>query len=85
MNHLLLNWKKIKLTIFCKICVIKLLALPKLTHLFFTLHNPPKSIIKKLNTLFFKLLWNGPDKDRRKVIIKPYEDGGIRMIGIRMV
>ena len=66
-NYLLLNWKRRKLTVYGKVCVIKSLALSKLTHLFFTLHNPPKGLINKLNTLFFKFLWNGPDKVKRSV------------------
>lgn len=81
-NHLLLNWKKRKLTLMGKICVIKSLALSKLTHLIFTLHSPPKKMIKKLNAILFKFLWNGPDKVKRRIITKSYKEGGLRMIDI---
>ena len=41
--------------------------------------------VDEINTLFFKFLWNGKgDKIKRDVMISEYEDGGLKMIDIRL-
>ena len=65
------------------ITVIKSLALSKFVHLFLALPNPPGELIKNLNKLFYSFLWNsGPDRIKRKVIVKDIAKGGLRMIQI---
>ena len=70
-ENLLAHWSKRKLSMLGRITVIKSLALSKFTHLFLALPNPPGDLIKRLERLFYKFLWNsGPDRIKRHVIIK---------------
>ena len=79
------KWSKRKLTLLGRITVIKSLALAKFIHLFLALPNPPGELIKKLDKLFYKFLWNsGPDRIKRSVIIKDLQAGGLRMININI-
>ena len=65
--------------------MIKSLALAKCIHLFLALRNPPGELIKRLDKLFYKFLWNsGPDRIKRSVIIKDLQAGGLRMININL-
>ena len=83
MEKIISKWSKRKLTLPGKITVIKSLALSKFVHLFLALPNPPGALVKRLNKLFFSFLWNkGPDRIKRKFIIKDLEKGGLRMIQI---
>ena len=79
------NWSKRKLTLFGRITIIKSLALAKFVHLFLALPNPPGELIKKLEQIFYKFLWNsGPDRIKRRIIIKDVTAGGLRMINTNM-
>ena len=42
----------------------------------------PKNIIKELNLLIYKFLWNGKDKVTRVSVINNYEGGGLNMVDI---
>ena len=42
----------------------------------------PKNIIKELNRLIYKFLWNGKDKVTRVSVINNYEGGGLNMVDI---
>lgn len=84
-ENLCKNWAKRKLTLFGRITVIKSLALSKFIHLFLALPNPPGELIKKLEKLFYKFLWNGgPDRIKRSIVIKDLTAGGLRMININI-
>ena len=75
------SWSKRNLTLIGKITIMKSLALAKFVHLFLALPNPPGELIKNLNKLFYSFLWNsGPDRIKRKVIVKDMARGGLRMI-----
>ena len=64
-----------------KITVIKTFLLSKLNHLFTSLPNPPLSFMEKLNTIFYRFIWDKkPDKIKRIVLIQDYLDGGLKMI-----
>lgn len=77
------QWTKRKLTLIGRITIIKSLALAKFTHLFLALPNPPGELIKQIERLFFKFLWNnGPDRIKRSTIIKNVKEGGLRMTNI---
>ena len=79
------TWKRRHLTIYGKICVIKTLLLPKLTHLFSALPNPPPEFMQALNTIFFNFVWNGKrDKISRKSLVQPVESGGAGMVDIQL-
>ena len=44
------------------------------------LPDPDMPEIKKLETLFYKFLWNKkPDKIKREIIVQKLEDGGLNM------
>ena len=77
-------WRSRNLSLIGKITVIKSLLLPQLLYLFSVLCIPmPKIFFKKLNTLFFKFIWNGGnDRVKRKYLLNNYSDGGLRMVDI---
>ena len=82
-RNLLIQWSKRILTPYGRITVVKSLAVAKINHLFLTLPNPPENIIKELNSLFFRYIWNGSiDKIKRDVSIKKYADGGLKILKI---
>ena len=79
-KSMLKQWSKRKLTLFRRITIIKSLALSKFVSLFVSLPNPPAELIKELEVIFFKFLWNaGPERITRKVAIKNLSLGGLRM------
>ena len=82
-QNLLNSWKRRKLTLFGTITVLKTLAMSKCNYLLqcITVTN---EIIAKIESLFFKFLWNDkPEKLKRKQLIQNYEKGGLRMIDIK--
>ena len=82
-ENIIKTWSKRKLTLPGKITIIKSLAPSKFVHLFMGLPNPPGILVKRLNKLFYTFLWNsGPDRIKRKYIIKDIEKGGLRMVHI---
>ena len=83
-ENLVAHWSKRKLTLLGRIIVIKSLVLSKFTHLFLALPNPPGDLIKRLERIFYKFLWNSsPDRIKRSAIIKNLNTGGLRMIHIQ--
>ena len=77
---MLKQWSKRKRTLFGRITIIKSPALSKFVSLFLSLPNPPMELIKELEVIFFKFLWNaGPDRITRKLAIKNLSSGGLRM------
>lgn len=83
-KNLLRQWSKRKLTLFGRITVIKSLAFSKFIHLFLALPNPPGELVKQLDKIFYKFLWNaGPDRIKRTVVIKDLQAGGLRMINVQ--
>ena len=82
-KNLLLQWSKRILTPFGNLTVVKSLAMAKINHLLLSLPNPNQNIIKELNSLFFKFIWNGSkDRIKRDVAIKEYKHGGLKMIKV---
>ena len=76
-------WSIRKLTILGRITVLKGLVIPKLTHLFIALPNPSQTLLKYLNTVFFKFIWHcGTEKLARSLITQNYKDGGVKMINV---
>ena len=72
------SWKCRKLTLFGKVTVIKSLALPKLIYVASIL-PVPDDVIKKVNSIIFKFLWDGKDKVRRTIVINSVNEGGLNM------
>ena len=82
-ENTLKNWSKRKITLLGKITVIKSIAISKFVHLFLALPNPPIDLVKSLNKLCFNFIWNGgPDRIKRKFIVKDISKGGLRMLQI---
>lgn len=66
-----------------KITVIKSLLLSKLVHIFIALPNPSPSMIKKIEMLFYKFLWNNrSDLVKRAKITQDYKCDGLRMVDL---
>ena len=83
-KNILNQWSRRKLTLIGRITVIKSLALSKFVHLFISLPAPPNELIKELEKMFYKFLWNsGPDRIKRRIIIKNIEYAGLRMVELR--
>ena len=83
-KNILNQWSKRKLSQSGKITVIKSLAVSKFVHLFISLTAPPHDLIKELEKMFYKFLWNsGPDRIKRRIIIKNIGCAGLRMIELR--
>ena len=79
------NWQQRHLTLYGKIYIVKCLLLPKLTHLFSTLPNPPIEFTRKVNAILYKFIWNGKrDKIKRRSVVQPVECGGAGMIDIQL-
>ena len=77
------HWNKRYLTPMGKITVIKTFAISKIIHLLATLPNPSEIVVKKINQLMFKFLWdNKPEKISRKQITQSYTQGGLNMINL---
>ena len=75
------TWYRRHLTIYGKICVIKSLILPKLTHLLSSLPNPTPEFIRGLDTILYQFVWNGKrDKISRKSMAKQVQYGGAGMV-----
>ena len=76
-------WKRHKLTTIGNISVFKSFILSKLTYLFSVLPDPPEDILKLLKQKSFECIWNSKrDKVKRNIVIKSYEEGGLRMTDI---
>lgn len=83
-RNILNHWKKRKLTLIGRVTVIKSLALSKFVHLFISLPEPPSELLKELEKLFYKFLWNaGPDRIKRRVIVKNIACAGLRMVELK--
>ena len=47
--------------------------------------SPPKQILKQIEGLLFKFLWNGNDKVKRHATYNDYSEGGLRMPNVEIV
>ena len=82
MEKLFESWKKRKLTIFGKCCVVNTLAISKLIYLGTILNFPVDDFLKKINRLIFNFIWNKTDRIKRNSLIAPTIEGGIGIIDI---
>ena len=39
--------------------------------------------IKEVNKLVYGFIWNGPDRVKREVMVKQYDDGGLKMLCLK--
>ena len=82
-KNLLGRWSKRKLTLIGRITIIKSLALSKLVHVFLSLPNPPKELVKELENAFMGSFGTGGLS--RRVIIKNMFCGGLRMCSYQLL
>ena len=75
-------WKTRNLTLFGKITVIKMLALPKITYSA-TNTITPLRVVESLNTILYDFLWQGRDRVKRRKTVGHISDGGISMIDVQ--
>ena len=77
-------WELRRLSLLGKITVLKSLIASQLVYILSPLptnHNA----IKEINNIFFHFLWDGKgDKVKRDIIISDYENGGLRMIDVKI-
>ena len=82
-RSLLARWGRRRLSIMGRITVIKSLALLKLVYLFLCLPNPTLPILKDINHLFYKFIWQDkPDKIKIDTLQQPFIRGGLGMVNI---
>ena len=84
MERLFESWKKRKLTIFGKTCVINSLAISKLINVGSVLPIPEDSLIKKIKSSIFNFIWDKRDRIKRDTIIGNVEDGGIGLVDVEL-
>ena len=75
LEHLFHVWNQRYLTPLGRITIIKTFALSKLNHLFLSLPSPGIVILKTIESMFFKFIWNGKlDKIKRETLTRKYLD-----------
>ena len=75
------KWKTRDLTLFGKVCVIKTLALPEMTHII-SCCPLPNNFVKELNKILFNFIWGQRDRIKRNVLIANVEKGGVGMVDL---
>ncbi len=73
------SWNTRNLSLRGKVIVIKALLLSKLQYLISVIGPPRQGTIHRLNKIIYRFLWNGTEKLKRSVLIKPLEEGGLNM------
>ena len=69
MERLFESWKKRKLTIFGKTCVINSLASSKLIYVGSVLPIPEDDLIKRIKSSIFNFIWDKRDRIKRDTLI----------------
>ena len=68
-------WNMRGLSLFGRVTIIKTFLIPKLLYLS-SIIQTPMEIIKRMERMFFKFLWKGPDKVTRHSVINSVKNGG---------
>ena len=74
------SWKKRKLSLFGKVCIINSLGISKLVYNFSIL-DTPQYVIKKVNSIIFNFLWK-KESVRRVNLIGKIIDGGLNVVDV---
>lgn len=82
MEKLFESWKRRKLTVFGKSCMIKTLATSKLVYIASILCIPDKEYICKVQRLLFNFIWDKSERIKRNTLIGDITDGGLSIIDI---
>ena len=78
-KKLLQWWKQRDLTLTGKIQLLKTFAMTKLTYVC-SLMAVPNWVFKEVEKLVFDFIWKGKDKIKRRIMVRDYEWGGLKMI-----
>ena len=77
-------WELRRLSLLGKITVLKSLIASQLVYILSPLPTNHK-VIGEINNIFFNFLWDGKgDKIKRDIMISDYENGGLKMIDIKV-
>ena len=77
-------WELCHLSLLGKITVLKSLIASQLVYILSPLQTNHK-VIGEINNIFFNFLWDGKgDKIKRNIMISNYENGGLKMIDIKV-
>ena len=77
MEYVIKSWATRKLSLRGKVIVIKSLLLSKLQYLASMLGKPDQGIIRRIDRIVYKFLWNGSEKIKRKVMMNSRDEGGL--------
>ena len=81
MEKLFESWKKRKLTLFGKTCVINALAISKLIHTATILCLRNEEYVKKTPLLILNFIWNRTERIKRNTLIGNISDVGASYYG----
>ena len=73
-------WSMRGLSLFGKVTKIKTFLIPKLLYVS-SIIETPSDIIRKMERMIYRFLWNGPDKVTRNSVINTIEHGGLNLTG----
>lgn len=76
-------WRQRNLTLIGKTQILKTFALSQflfITNVVYT----PMYVIKEADQMFYKFLWEGPDKVKRAVMMKEHDEGGLKVPSLEM-
>lgn len=82
MEKLFVSWKRRKLTLFGKTCIIDTLAISKLIYVASILCLPGKEFLKKIQRLIFNFIWNKSERIKRNTLIGDVRNGGLGIIDV---
>ncbi len=76
------SWKQRNLSLVGRTQILKTFVISQL--LFVTnVIRVPENIIKQVDAIMYNFIWGGPDKIKRCVMIKPLEEGGMKVPDIK--
>ena len=76
LRETLYSWQWRNLSLYGKIQIVKTFAIPKFMF-WASVISLSKEIVKQVNSIIYKFVWNGKDKIKRLVLISDYENGGL--------
>ena len=84
MQKLFESWKKRKLTIFGKACVVNSLGISQLIYKASILPFPDPEYIQQIKKHIFNFVWNKHDRIKRDTVIGKKADGGVGLVDIEL-
>jgi len=77
-------WQGRDLSLIGRIHIIKSLASSQLVYCWSNIMSPNEDFFKSMESTLYKFLWNSSvDRIKRKIIIGPYDQGGLKMVDIK--